>query len=61
MLSNPIGDLRAESDALMLDAAFVETSDYKTLIGSSERCIVVGRRGSGEERSRVPIAKTLAF
>ena len=48
MLSNPIGDLRAESDALMLDAAFVETSDYKTLIGSSERCIVVGRRGSGK-------------
>ena len=32
----------------MLDNAFVETPDYKTLITTSDRPVVVGRRGSGK-------------
>jgi hypothetical protein len=32
----------------MLDAAFLETADYKTLIDTTDRPIVVGRRGTGK-------------
>jgi GTPase SAR1 family protein len=46
--SNLLGDLRAENDIAMLDVAFYETMDYKTLIESSDRIIVVGRRGTGK-------------
>jgi hypothetical protein len=45
---NALGDLRAESDRRMLDAAFLETPDYRTLIETSERIVVVGRRGTGK-------------
>ena len=48
MRANPLGDIRAEADQAMLDHAFVETPDYKTLIGTNDRPIVVGRRGSGK-------------
>ena len=48
MKANPLGDIRAEADHEMLGHAFVETPDYKTLIGGSDRPIVVGRRGSGK-------------
>ena len=48
MKANPLGDIRAEADHGMLDHAFVETPDYKTLISTSDRPIVVGRRGSGK-------------
>ena len=48
MRANPLGDIRAEADREMLDNAFVETPDYKTLIGTNDRPIVVGRRGSGK-------------
>ena len=48
MRANPLGDIRAEADQAMLDHVFVETPDYKTLIETNDRPIVVGRRGSGK-------------
>jgi hypothetical protein len=48
MRANILGDARAEVDRRMLDAAFYESADYRTLIESSDRCIVVGRRGTGK-------------
>ena len=48
MRANLLGDIRAESDRNMLDCAFVETPDYKTLIGAGDRAVVIGRRGSGK-------------
>ncbi|MCK5708864.1 MAG: ATP-binding protein [Candidatus Aureabacteria bacterium] len=48
MKANLLGDIRAEFDSKMLDQAFWETADYKTLIDSSDRCVVVGRRGTGK-------------
>lgn len=46
--ANVLGDVRAEVDSSMLDVAFFESPDYLTLIESSDRCIVVGRRGAGK-------------
>lgn len=48
MKSNLLGDIRAENDADMLQSAFLETNDYRTLLESSDRTIVVGRRGAGK-------------
>lgn len=48
MKANTLGDIRAEADREMLDHVFVETPDYKTLISTNDRPIVVGRRGSGK-------------
>ena len=45
---NLLGDLRAEADQKMLREAFFETGDYRTLIETSDRSIVVGRRGTGK-------------
>ncbi len=45
---NILGDIRAESDQKMLDQGFYETSDYHTLVASTERPVVVGRRGTGK-------------
>jgi Cdc6-like AAA superfamily ATPase len=46
--ANVLGDLRAEFDHRMLQSAFLETADYKTLIDTTDRPIVVGRRGTGK-------------
>jgi hypothetical protein len=46
--ANVLGDLRAEFDHQMLKSAFLETADYKTLIDTTDRPIVVGRRGTGK-------------
>ena len=54
---NPLGDLRAEVDRRMLEAAFIETPDFKTLIGSCERSVVVGRRGTGKSALTHQLAK----
>lgn len=43
-----LGDLRAEFDHVMLDRAFIETPDYRTLLESSGGKVVVGRRGTGK-------------
>lgn len=48
MKANPLGDIRAESDDVMLQHAFVETPEYKTLVATTDRPIVVGRRGAGK-------------
>ena len=47
-VGNPLGDLRAEADHAMLDAAFYTTADYLSLIESSDKVVIVGRRGSGK-------------
>lgn len=48
VLSNPLGDIRAEADHSMLSRAFYETPDYLSLIESDEKVVVVGRRGTGK-------------
>ena len=48
MRPNVLGDVRAEADNAMLSQAFVETPDYRALIESHDRTIIVGRRGTGK-------------
>ena len=48
VLSNPLGDVRAEADHAMLSQAFFETPDYLTLLDSYDKVVVVGRRGTGK-------------
>ncbi|MCZ8095051.1 MAG: ATP-binding protein [Acidovorax sp.] len=48
MKSNAFGDTTAENDTEMLKSAFVATADFRTLIESDERTVVVGRRGTGK-------------
>jgi hypothetical protein len=45
---NVLGDIRAEHDIQMLELAFYETPDFRTLVESTDRPIVVGRRGTGK-------------
>lgn len=45
---NALGDLRAEADDQMLSKAFLETADYRTLIETTDKTVVVGRRGTGK-------------
>lgn len=46
--SNPLGDTTAENDTRMLSDAFVATADFRSLIESDDRTVVVGRRGTGK-------------
>jgi GTPase SAR1 family protein len=46
--TNAFGEVRAEQDHEMLQAAFHEWQDYKSLFESTDRFIVVGRRGTGK-------------
>lgn len=48
MKGNILGDIRAEHDKDMLERAFFETQDYRVLLESYDRCVVVGRRGTGK-------------
>ncbi len=48
MSGNPLGDITAEKDLKMLQEAFLETADYKTIMESPDRCVIVGRRGTGK-------------
>jgi hypothetical protein len=43
-----LGSIRAENDQVMLDKAFYETDEYKSILNFPDRCIVVGRRGTGK-------------
>lgn len=45
---NWLGDARAEHDHSMLDTAFHEWQDYKSIRDANDRFIVVGRRGTGK-------------
>lgn len=56
---NVLGDVRAEHDSAMLDRAFYETPDYKTLLESPDRTIVVGRRGTGKSALAYRLRKHL--
>lgn len=46
--TNRLGDGTAENDRRMLTSAFVPTADFRSLIESDERTVVVGRRGTGK-------------
>lgn len=46
--ANILGDLRAEYDHPMLETAFYESPDYRSLIESGDRSVIVGRRGAGK-------------
>ncbi len=48
MKGNILGDIRAEHDTNMLESSFWATTEYKSLLESYDRCIVVGRRGTGK-------------
>ena len=54
---NVLGDLRAEADEDMLSRAFLETADYRTLIETSDRTVVVGRRGTGKSALAAQLVK----
>jgi len=45
---NPFGNTKAENDKEMLSIAFYESPDYLSLVESTEKSIVVGRRGTGK-------------
>lgn len=57
---NRFGDVRAEHDHAMLDASFFESQNYRTLIESRDRFIVVGRRGTGKSALTYRLAKDWA-
>ena len=48
MKPNAFGDTTAENDGVMLKEAFVPTADFRSLIESDDRTVVVGRRGTGK-------------
>ncbi|MDP4531694.1 ATP-binding protein [Marinobacter salarius] len=54
---NVLGDVRAEQDIKMLETAFWESSDYKSLLESYDRPIIVGRRGTGKSALAHKLAK----
>ena len=55
--SNPFGDTTAENDKKMLSNAFIETADFRTLIETDDRTIVVGRRGTGKSALFIQLRK----
>lgn len=57
MKGNVLGDIRAEQDLEMLNSAFWESSDYKALLESHDRSIIVGRRGTGKSALAYRLAK----
>jgi hypothetical protein len=54
---NLFGDVRAEFDHAMLDTSFHESQNYRTLIESRDRFIVVGRRGTGKSALTYRLSK----
>lgn len=57
MKGSILGDIRAEHDTKMLDVAFWESADYKSLLESYDRPIVVGRRGTGKSALAYKLSK----
>ena len=57
MRPHSLGDLRAEADRTMLSRAFFETPDYRTLIETSDRSVVVGRRGTGKSAMALQLGR----
>ena len=54
---NPLGAVRAESDSEMLENAFVETSEYRSLTQTHDFHFVVGRRGTGKSALCAKVAE----
>lgn len=46
--SNILGDVRAEYDHKMLQDAFYISPDFRSLLESADRTVIVGRRGTGK-------------
>lgn len=59
-LKNKLGDIRAESDLKMLDAAFVETPEYKGVVETRDFNFIVGRRGSGKSAIKYTAVRYLS-
>ncbi|VVO18471.1 hypothetical protein PS718_04016 [Pseudomonas fluorescens] len=55
--TNPLGDTTAENDEKMLSSAFIETPDFRTLVESDDRTVVVGRRGTGKSALFINLKK----
>lgn len=58
--ANVFGDVRAEHDFKMLETAFFESQNYRTLFESHDRFIVVGRRGTGKSALTYKLSKDWA-
>ncbi len=54
---NLLGAARAESDHKMLNAAFVQTHDFKALSQTNDFNFVVGRRGTGKTALFIKVAE----
>ncbi|VVN10212.1 hypothetical protein PS664_03760 [Pseudomonas fluorescens] len=54
---NSLGDTTAENDGKMLSDAFVATADFRSLIESDDRTVVVGRRGTGKSALYLELQK----
>ncbi|KAF2393932.1 hypothetical protein FX983_01902 [Pseudomonas frederiksbergensis] len=54
---NLLGDTTAENDGKMLSDAFVATADFRSLIESDDRTVVVGRRGTGKSAIYIELQK----
>lgn len=54
---NTLGDITAEGDKKLLDTAFIETPEYRSLLESSDRPVVVGRRGTGKSAMFLRLAE----
>jgi hypothetical protein len=57
MKPNALGDTTAENDSAMLREAFVATADFRSLIESDDRTVVVGRRGTGKSALYIALNK----
>lgn len=46
--SNALGEIQAERDLKMLEAAYFDTPDYDAIVSSDNKVLVIGRRGTGK-------------
>lgn len=54
--SNILGDTRAENDRALM-GSFYESPDYRALLESADRTLVVGRRGTGKSATFLRLAE----
>lgn len=60
MTGNPLGDLRAEYDRRMLAEAFYESPDFRSILESKDKSIIVGRRGTGKSAIFLQLTRQFA-
>lgn len=46
--ANLLGENTAENDTKNLDQSFIETPEYRSILETKDRCVIVGRRGTGK-------------